>query len=99
MRVELIYSPGCNTYKKALDVLESVIAEERLPIAIEITETSEKAKPLIRVNGTQLGEATHEFEGDPCFLTATNNLVGSGVPSFEQLRTLLSQHWREHAAV
>jgi hypothetical protein len=95
MRVELIYSPGCNTYKKALDVLETVIAEERLPIAIEITETSERVKPIIRVNGTEIGEATEQFEGDPCFLSSGNAIVGSGTPAFEELRTLLSQKWHE----
>jgi hypothetical protein len=98
MRVELIYSPGCNTYKKALDVLETVIAEERLPIAIEITETSEKVTPIIRINGTELEEATHEFEGDPCFLSSSSSLVGSGAPCFEQLRVLLSQKWQELTA-
>jgi hypothetical protein len=95
MRVELIYSPGCNSYKKTLDVLETVIAEERLPIAIERTDTGIHGKPVIKINGAELGEATSEFEGDPCFLSSTSKLVGSGAPSFEQLRALLSQHWQE----
>lgn len=94
MRVELIYSPGCNTYKKALDVLETVIAEERLPIAIEMTEIS-GVKPTIKINGLELGESTHEFEGDPCFLSSSSSLVGSGAPCFEQLRAMLSDKWRE----
>lgn len=94
MRVELIYSPGCNSYKKALDVLETVIAEERLPIAIEKQECDLTHTPVIRVNGTELGEPTHEFEGDPCFL---NHQDAS--PCFEQLRSLLSLKWRELTAM
>lgn len=98
MRVELIYSPGCTSYKKTLDVLETVIAEERLPIAIELTQTDKKGKPIIRINGTELGEATHEFEGDPCFLSSSSKLVGTGAPCLEQLRSLLSQKWQELTA-
>jgi len=98
MRVELIYSPGCNTYKKALDVLETVIAEERLPIAIEITESDQKVKPIIRINGTELQEEpSHQFEGDPCFLSSSSKLVGAGSPCLEQLRSLISRHWEEHS--
>lgn len=98
MRVELIYSPGCNTYKKALDVLETVIAEERLPIAIEMQEVSGGVKPRIRINGTELGEPSHEFEGDHCFLSSSSKLVGSGAPCLDELRTLLSSKWRELTA-
>lgn len=98
MRVELIYSPGCNSYKKALDILETVIAEERLPIAIEMQEVDEGLAPVIRINGTVLGEPTHEFEGDPCFLSSSSKLVGTGAPCFEQLRSLLSQKWTELTA-
>jgi hypothetical protein len=92
MRVELIYSPGCITYKKALDVLETVIAEERLPIAIEMQEESARLSPGIRINGTELGEPSHTFEGDPCCFGVTTN------PCVTQLRTILSAKWRELTA-
>lgn len=95
MRVELIYSPGCNTYKKALDVLETVIAEERLPIAVEVIAMKENGKPVIRINGAELGEPSHDFEGDSCFLSSNSKLVGVGAPCFEQLRNVLAQKWNE----
>jgi hypothetical protein len=99
MRVELIYSPGCSTYKKALQVLETVIAEERLPIAIEITESTGDNQPSIRINGITLSEPSHEFEGDTCFLSSSSKLVGSGAPCVDQLRSVLSAKWHEHTAM
>jgi len=95
MRVELVYAPGCTTYKKALHVLETVIAEEGLPIAIEMTEDHMRREPAIRINGLELGEPSHEFEGDPCFISGNSKLVGSGLPCAEQLRCRLSDTWKE----
>lgn len=52
MRVELIYTPGCNTYKNVRNTLEMVIAEERLPIPVELVEAGEfEAPPYIRIDG------------------------------------------------
>ena len=100
MRVELIYAPGCNTVRRALDVLETVIAEERLPIPVELTEqASHSYAPMIRINGDELGEPSHQFEGDPCFLSSSSTLVGSGMPCVEQLRDLLTRKWSELTAI
>jgi hypothetical protein len=95
MRVEFVYAPNCTTYKKALHVLETVIAEERLPIAIEMIEQNGSHVPVVRINGTELGEPAHEFEGDPCFLSSSSALVGRGIPCAEQLRSHLSRQWSE----
>ena len=53
MRVELIYTPGCRSYRKALHILEMVIAEERLPLPIELVENGigPKTKPTLRIDG------------------------------------------------
>ncbi|MBX9667677.1 MAG: hypothetical protein K2X93_08675 [Candidatus Obscuribacterales bacterium] len=52
MRIELIYSPGCTRYKKLLNRLELVIAEERLPLPIEVVEeNSAEETPFIRIDG------------------------------------------------
>ena len=62
MRVELVYTPGCTTYKKALHLLETVIAEERLPIPVELTAhpaESDKQAPSIRLDGVALSDAAH----------------------------------------
>ena len=93
MRIELVYAPGCNTHQKALDILETVIAEERLPIAIEKVEDSFSTKPVIRINGAELGEPTATFEGDPCFLSS--HTPSSGARYSEHLRGLINQKWRE----
>lgn len=57
MRVELVYKPGCTSYRKALHLLETVIAEERLPIAVVLTETTECHHPKILLEGESLGES------------------------------------------
>ena len=52
MRVELIYAPGCSSYKLVRETLESVIAEERLPIPVEMVEEgAETDLPKIRIDG------------------------------------------------
>lgn len=64
MRVELIYTPGCNTYKNVRNTLEMVIAEERLPIPIELVEGDEfEAPPSIRIDGlVQDSPRTHSHD-------------------------------------
>ena len=96
MRIELVYAPECNTYKKALHVLETVIAEERLPIAIEMIEDQARAQPAVRINGTELGEPSPHFEGDPCFLSTSIRVSAPDLGYVEHLRTMISQKWREH---
>jgi hypothetical protein len=56
MRVELLYSPGCNTYKSVRNTLETVIAEEALPIPVEMVEHSEPTEdnPRIRIDGNEV---------------------------------------------
>lgn len=93
MRIELVYAPGCNTHRKALDLLETVIAEERLPIAIEKIEDRLTTKPVIRINGAELGEPSPTFEGDPCFLSSGTS--GSGTGYSEHLRRYINQKWLE----
>jgi hypothetical protein len=58
MRVELIYAPGCSSYKKVLHRLEMVIAEERLPVPIELVEEKKlQDDPIIRIDGEPMGVA------------------------------------------
>jgi hypothetical protein len=52
MRVELIYNPKCELYKSVHKVLEDIIAEERLPIPVEMVEDKTNANPpFIRLDG------------------------------------------------
>jgi len=56
MRVELIYAPGCNSYQKILKRLEMVIAEERLPLPVELVEEQKlQDEPIIRIDGEAVG--------------------------------------------
>jgi hypothetical protein len=60
MRIELLYAPGCNTYAKARNTLETLIAEERLPISVECVEEvgQQHDDPILRVDGGD----HHRFE-------------------------------------
>jgi hypothetical protein len=53
MRVELLYAPGCSSYKKARNTLETVIAEEGLPVPVELVEEhgQKNGEPTLRING------------------------------------------------
>lgn len=51
MRIELIYSPGCLDYKSALHKLEYIIAEERLPLPVELVEDRQCLSPVVRIDG------------------------------------------------
>ncbi|MBX9695672.1 MAG: hypothetical protein K2Z81_25030 [Cyanobacteria bacterium] len=57
MRVELIYTPGCRNYIRALHILELVIAEERLPLPIELVEEGESIVPGLRIDGVDVPRA------------------------------------------
>ena len=69
MRIELLYAPGCNNYKKARNTLETVIAEERWPCHIEMVEKAEHThdEPSVRVDGVD--HHVHHFEAVRDFLT------------------------------
>jgi hypothetical protein len=65
MRVELIYAPGCNLYKSVRETLETVIAEERLPIPVEMVEEGAVSEsPKIRIDGQIIPQsmAAHSFD-------------------------------------
>lgn len=57
MRIELLYSPGCSNYKKALSMLEYIIAEEQLPLPVELVEDTRQTSPSVRIDG-ELQEKT-----------------------------------------
>lgn len=56
MRVELLYAPGCSSYRKARNFLETVIAEEGLPVSIEDIEVPDQrdGSPSLRINGNEV---------------------------------------------
>ncbi len=64
MRVELLYAPGCTSFSKARTTLEMAIADERLPIPIEMIEELGQigGSPTIRINGNVINSAQHHFE-------------------------------------
>jgi hypothetical protein len=96
MRVELIYTPGCNTYKRALSTLETVIAEERLPIPVELVESGQHCiiSPTIRINGEDIGELPVEPQGEYCRLYKNRAGLGA-LPCIENLRDLIWRTWKD----
>ena len=96
VRVELIYTPGCSTYKRALNTLETVIAEERLPIHVEMVEAGRNIvnAPRIRIDGHDISELPQEPNGDYCRIYDTKQGL-SAIPCIESLRSLIWRKWKE----
>ncbi len=95
MRVELIYTPGCKVSRKTLDNLQTVIAEEQLPIPVEVIEKNEHlAANTIRIDGDDLCELQVAPQGPYCRLYATQSGV-SGVPAIDTIRAILFRKWKE----
>lgn len=95
MRVELIYTPGCRVSRKTLDNLQTVIAEEQLPIPVEVVENKEHlGSNTIRIDGHDLGELPVMPQGPYCRLYPTHAGL-SAVPCLETLREDLFRNWKE----
>jgi hypothetical protein len=97
MRVELIYTPGCNSYKRALNTLETVIAEERLPIPVELVESGQHhmvVSPTIRINGRDIAELPVEPQGEFCRLYTNRSGLGA-LPCIDNLRDLIWRTWKD----
>ena len=65
MRVELIYRPDNDTYKSIHKILQDIIAEEGLPIPVEMVEDKVHTKsPSIRIDGRLISKkgVKHTFE-------------------------------------
>lgn len=91
MRVELMYEPG-SSIRRVLDVLESVIAEERLPVPIELIESHEQIRraPVLRIDGKEFSCLQLTPVG------ATTSYDGNDVSTFiDQVRNLLAEKWSE----
>jgi hypothetical protein len=57
MRVELLYAPGCLVSRRALDSLQTIIAEEGLPLPVEMTETT--GNSVIKIDGDEIACGSH----------------------------------------
>lgn len=81
MRIELIYSPGCLDYQSALNKLEYIIAEERLPLPVELIEDTLCQSPIVRIDGETVDKER---------ISAI-----SSAACHEHIREILSRKWRE----
>jgi hypothetical protein len=64
MRVELVYRPDSRTYRSVQKMLEDIIAEEHLPIPVEMIEDKNVNFPSIRIDGRIVNKKgiRHTFE-------------------------------------
>jgi hypothetical protein len=101
MHVELIYSPGCNSVESTLQVLETIIAEERLPIPVEVRKDRRKECPqknvndlMITVDGTDVSDLHQSINCDRCRRYQEHTGINRAL-CMEHLREVLWQKWRE----
>lgn len=91
MRVELMYEPG-SSIRRVLDILETAIAEERLPVPVELIESHEQIRraPVVRIDGQEFSY----LQLTPVGTTAS--YVGNEVSAFiDQVRKVLAEKWSE----
>jgi hypothetical protein len=102
MRIELFYTPGCNSYKKALDILQTVIAEERLPLHVEVISAPGRLQtpcesPVICINGDRILPEELSAQGAFCRLYPSQQGL-LPIPGVEQIRDILWRKWNELTA-
>lgn len=101
MHVELIYSPGCSSVESTLQELETIIAEERLPIPVEVRQDRRKERPrheindlMITVDGTDVNDLHQGTSCDRCKRHQERTGMARAL-CMEHLREVLWQKWRE----
>lgn len=91
MRVELMYEPG-SSIRRVLDILETAIAEERLPVPVELIEFDGQPRraPVVRIEGQEFSC----LQLTP--VEATGPSARNEVSAFiDQVRNLLAEKWSE----
>ncbi len=92
MRIELKYNFSCPSSNKLRKLLEKVIAEEGLPLAIESIESDGEGHPTVRIHssGAANGEAMeHE-------INCENH--GKEERAFlDNLRGIVMEKWADHS--
>jgi hypothetical protein len=92
MRIELKYKSTCPTSKKLRDHIEGIIAEEALPLAVEVVEAEEKESPTVRIH------ASHAASGEPDKHEINCENHGSEEQKFlDNLRRVVLEKWHDHA--
>ena len=93
MRIELKYNFSCPSSNKLRTLLEKVIAEEGLPLAIESIESDGQGHPIVRIHssGAALGEGMeHEL--------VCENHGKEETQFMDKLRGIVVEKWEDHAA-
>ena len=93
MRVELMYEPG-SSIRRVLDILETAIAEERLPVPVQLIEMSEQPRraPVVRIEGQEFSCLQLTPVGTSC--------SGNEISTFiDQVRHLLAEKWSEFTKI
>ena len=88
MRIEVKHKQNCPSSRHLRHFLEEVIAEERLPLAVEMTESDGLDEPQVYIG-------THEVKGGH---SGHFERQRPEVRQFmDRLRGTLLEHWHDHA--
>ncbi len=99
MKIELLYFDGCPSWQKALENLETLIAEEGLDISIQLVavnsdqEATRKkflGSPSIQVGGVDLWPEERDTFSMSCRMYRTSEGL-QGWPTIEMLREKLHE--------
>lgn len=92
MRIELKCTSSCPSSMKLKERLEDIIAEERLPLAVEIVESAEQESPIVRISVSGADSDIHEDHE-----IRSENHLSSERQFLDNLRSIVLQKWHDHA--
>ncbi|MHA1758174.1 MAG: DF family (seleno)protein [Promethearchaeota archaeon] len=102
MEIEFLYFEECPNYKKAYEVLESVLREENIDAEIKkiIVKTNKDAiyhrflgSPSIRINGNDVEKSASQRDdyGMKCRLYNVSGRF-TGIPSYEMIKNAIKSN-------
>jgi len=92
MRIELKYTSACPSTSRVQKQLEEIIADERLPLAIELTESSSNDSTTVCIHPS--GQAFNQSISEDINCDETHS---SEKQFLDKLRSTVLQKWHEHA--
>lgn len=99
MRIELKHRSSSRSYQNLRSMLEEIVAEERLPIAIETTASEEPQSTVVRIHSGKgdCGVLHHDIHIAEAGPEQAANSSGDPAALLEKLRNAVLEKWNDYA--
>lgn len=92
MRIELEHKSNCPSSKIVRSRLEEIIAEEGLPIAVEMIESESSDAPTVRICSSINADSRIAHDEIKCALELSEQKL-----FLNKLRDIVMERWHDHA--